>query len=105
MVVAAHDGSYGATEKAIAVKKPLMMLATMPRVLGPGETIKLPVTVFAMENNVKKVNISLQSNPYLEVVGGNTQSLNFAQPGEEMVYFDVRVKTSTGIGKVKLLAS
>ena len=105
MVVAAHHGSYGVTEKTVAVKKPLMMLATMPRVLGPGETIKLPVTVFAMENNVKKVNITLQSNPYLEVVGGNTQSLNFAQPGEEMVYFDVRVKTNTGIGKVKLLAS
>lgn len=105
MVVAAHDGSYGAAEKTVAVKKPLMMLATMPRVLGPGETIKLPVTVFAMENNVKKVNISLQANPYLEVVGGNTQQLNFAQPGEEMVYFDVRVKPNTGIGKVKLLAS
>ncbi len=105
MVVAAHKGSYGSTEKTVAVKKPLMMLATMPRVLGPGETIKLPVTVFAMENNIRKVNISLQSNPYLEVAGSNTQSVNFAQPGEEMIYFDVRVKPNTGIGKVKLLAS
>ncbi|MBL7701376.1 MAG: hypothetical protein JNM14_03955 [Ferruginibacter sp.] len=105
MVVAAHDGSYGATEKAVAVKKPLMMLATMPRVLGPGETIKLPVTVFAMENNIRKVNVSLQANPYLEVVGGNTQQVNFTENGEQMVYFDVRVKPTTGIGKVKLLAS
>ena len=105
MVVAAHDGSYGATEKTIAVKKPLMMLATMPRVLGPGETIKLPVTVFAMENNIKKVNVSLQSNPYLEVVGGNAQSLNFSETGEQMIYFDVKVKPNVGIGKVKLLAS
>jgi len=105
MVIAANAGSYGATEKAVTVKKPLMMLATMPRVLGPGETIRLPVTVFAMENNIRKVNISLQSNPYLEVVGGNTQSINFTQPGEQMVYFDVRVKPNTGVGKVKLLAS
>ncbi|HMK03082.1 MAG TPA: MG2 domain-containing protein, partial [Ferruginibacter sp.] len=105
MVIAAHDGSYGATEKAVAVKKPLMMLATMPRVLGPGETIKLPVTVFAMENNIRKVNISLQSNPYLEVVGNKAQSINFSQTGEQMVYFDVRVKPNVGIGKVKLLAS
>lgn len=105
MVVAAHSGSYGATEKTVAVKKPLMMLATMPRVLGPGETIKLPVTVFAMENNIKKVNISLQSNPYLEVVGGNAQSVSFSQTGEEMVYFDVKVKPNVGIGKVKLLAT
>jgi len=105
MVIAAHDGSYGATEKTVAVKKPLMILATVPRVLGPGETIKLPVTVFAMENNIKNVSISLQSNPYLEVVGGNSQSISFSQIGEEMVYFDVKVKANVGIGKVKLLAS
>ena len=37
MVVAAHKGSYGFTEKTVAVKKPLMVLATMPRVLSPGE--------------------------------------------------------------------
>ncbi|MFT3679020.1 MAG: MG2 domain-containing protein [Ferruginibacter sp.] len=105
MIVAAHKGSYGFTEKNVAVKKPLMLLATMPRVLGPGETIKLPVTVFAMENNIKNVNLSLQSNPYLEVVGTNTQNISFTQTGEQMAYFDVRVKPNTGIGKVKLLAS
>ncbi len=105
MVVAAHSGSYGAAEKTITVKKPLMMLATMPRVLGPGETIKLPVTVFAMENNIRRVNISLQSNPFLEVVGSASQSISFTQQGEQMVYYDVRVKPNIGIGKVKLLAS
>jgi alpha-2-macroglobulin len=105
MVVAAHSGSYGAAEKTITVKKPLMMLATMPRVLGPGETIKLPVTVFAMENNIRKVNISLQSNPFLEVAGPASQSISFTQQGEQMVYYDVRVKPNTGIGKVKLVAS
>ncbi|MBS1512543.1 MAG: hypothetical protein JST86_16985 [Bacteroidetes bacterium] len=105
MVVAAHAGSYGATEKTIAVKKPLMLLATMPRVLGPGETIKLPVTVFVMENTIKNVSLSLQANPYLEVVGNSAQTISFSQPGEQMAYFDVRVKPNTGIGKVKLMAS
>ncbi len=105
MVVAAHEGSYGFAEKTVAVKKPLMLLATMPRVLGPGETIKLPVTVFAMENNIKNVNLSLQSNPFLEVVGNSTQNISFTQTGEQMAYFDVRVKPNVGIGKVKLLAS
>lgn len=105
MVVAAHEGSYGFAEKTVAVKKPLMLLATIPRVLGPGESIKLPVTVFAMENNIKNVNLSLQSNPFLEVVGNNTQNISFSQTGEQMAYFDVRVKPNVGIGKVKLLAS
>lgn len=105
MVVAAHQGSYGFAEKNVTVKKPLMLLATMPRVLGPGETIKLPVTVFAMENNIRNVSLSLQSNPYLEVVGANAQNISFTQNGEQMAYFDVRVKPNTGIGKIKLLAS
>ncbi|MEP7108261.1 MAG: MG2 domain-containing protein [Ferruginibacter sp.] len=105
MVVAAHNGSYGFTEKAVSVKKPLMLLATMPRVLGPGETIKLPVTVFAMENTVKNVKVSLQSNPYLQVLGNNSQAVSFAATGEQMVYFDVLVKAAIGVGKVKLLAS
>ena len=105
MVVAAHEGSYGFTEKTVAVKKPLMLLATMPRVLGPGETIKLPVTVFAMENTIKNVKVSLQSNPYLQVVGNNSQAITFSSTGEQMVYFDVMVKSNTGIGKIKLTAS
>lgn len=82
-----------------------MLLATMPRVLGPGETIKLPVTIFAMENNIKNVNVSLQANPFLEVVGTSTQNVKFSQTGEQMAYFDVRVKPNTGIGKVKLTAT
>lgn len=104
MVVAAHKGSYGFTEKNVAVKKPLMLLATMPRVLGPGETIKLPVTIFAMENNIRNVNLSVQSNPFLEVIGSSTQTISFSQTGEQMAYFDVKVKPNIGIGKVKLQA-
>ena len=105
MVIAAHEGSYGFAEKTVAVKKPLMILATMPRVLGPGESIKLPVTIFAMEKNIKNVNLSLQTNPFIEIIGGNSQTISFAQTGEQMAYFNVRVKANTGIGKVKLIAS
>jgi len=32
MVVAANNGAYGSVEKTTAVKKPLMVLATLPRV-------------------------------------------------------------------------
>ncbi len=105
MVIAANDGSYGSAEKAVAVKKPLMLLATLPRVLGPAETIKIPVTVFAMENNIKNVNVSLQANPYLEITGQSSQVVNFSEPGEQIIYFDVKVKPDVGIGKVKLTAS
>jgi uncharacterized protein YfaS (alpha-2-macroglobulin family) len=105
MLVAAQEGSYGFTQKEVAVKKPLMVLATVPRVLAPGETVQLPATVFAMENNIRTVNVSLQSNAFFEVIGAGSQTLNFSQPGEQLAYFNVRVKNATGIGKVKINAS
>ena len=105
MIVAAHEGSYGFAEKAVAVKKPLMVLATVPRVLSPGESIQLPVTVFAMENNIRSVNISLLSNAFFEVLESKTQTINFTQTGEQMAYFNVRIKNATGIGNIKVNAS
>ncbi len=105
MVVAASRDSYGNAEKAVSVKKPLMLLATMPRVLGPTETIKIPVTVFAMENSVKNVNVTLQTNPFLEIAGPSTQAVNFMQQGEQIIYFDAKVKSNVGIGKVRLTAT
>ncbi|KAA9041505.1 hypothetical protein FW778_05655 [Ginsengibacter hankyongi] len=105
MVIAANRGSYGSAEKAVGVKKPLMLLATLPRVLGPEETIKIPVTVFAMDNKIKNVHVTLQTNPFLEVTGANSQEVNFTETGEQMIYFDVKVKPNVGIGKVKLVAA
>jgi alpha-2-macroglobulin len=105
MVVAAHKGGYGFAEKTVTVKNPLMALATMPRVLAPGETIKLPVTIFAMENNIKNVTVTMQPNNFLEIVGAPTQTLTFDKVGEQLAYFDVRVKNATGIGKMKVTAS
>lgn len=103
MVIAAGSNAYGFAEKTVKVKKPVMVLATLPRVLGPGEELKIPVTVFATNNNVRDVNITLQSNPYIEA--GGVQTVHFNGTGEQEAYFTARVKNNTGIGKVKVVAS
>ncbi len=105
MVVAAYKGSYGFAEKAVSVKKPLMVLATMPRVLAPGEVVTLPVTVFAMENNIKNVTVTMQPNNFLEIIGSPTQTLTFSKTGEQLAYFTARVKNMVGIGKMNIKAS
>ncbi len=103
MVIAANDKAFGMAEKTVTVKKPLMMLATLPRVLAPLEECTIPVTVFATENNIKNVSLSLQSNPYLDAAG--TQTISFSKPGEQTVYFTAKVKPNTGIGKIAINAS
>ncbi|WP_256005895.1 alpha-2-macroglobulin family protein [Pedobacter deserti] len=103
MVVAGQDGAYGFTEKTVQVKKPLMLLATLPRVIGPGETFTLPVTVFATESRLKKVSVQVQASS-LRLTTAFSQSLNFAKPGEQMAYFELKAPESTGIAKVRVTA-
>jgi uncharacterized protein YfaS (alpha-2-macroglobulin family) len=104
MVIAGHNGSYGFAEKPVAVKKPLMILATLPRVLGPLETVQLPVTVFAMENNIKTVTIKVQSNAFNNPGSSYQKSVTFTKPGDQLVSFDLKVKDIIGVGKVKIIA-
>jgi uncharacterized protein YfaS (alpha-2-macroglobulin family) len=58
-----------------------------------------------MENNISTVNVSLQSNSFFEVIDRSTQTVNFSQTGEQLTYFNVRIKNATGIGKVKITAT
>ncbi|RZK20421.1 MAG: hypothetical protein EOO86_04475 [Pedobacter sp.] len=103
MVVAGQDAAYGFAEKSVQVKKPLMVLATLPRVIGPGETFTLPVTVFATENNLKNVSVQLQANNLI-VQGTNKQQLYYQKTGEQMAYFEVKAPDKVGIAKVKVIA-
>jgi uncharacterized protein YfaS (alpha-2-macroglobulin family) len=104
MVIAGHNGSYGFADKYVAVKKPLMILATLPRVLGPSEKIQLPVTVFAMENNIKTVNVQVQSNMFSNLLGNNHKTVTFTKTGDQLVTFDLDLKDFVGVGKVKIIA-
>lgn len=105
MVIAAHKGQYGFSEKAVTVKKPLMVLTTLPRTLSPGERIRVPVTVFAMENQVKNVQVKLEANNLFELLSPATQQILFSKPGDQMLYFEVKVKGAAGIGKIKAIVS
>lgn len=104
MVIAGHNGGYGFADKYVTVKKPLMILATLPRVLGPAEQIKLPVTVFALENKIKNVTLQVQSNTFSNLNGNNTKTISFDKPGDQLVTFDLNVKDFVGAGNVKIVA-
>ncbi|MFD2822626.1 MG2 domain-containing protein [Lacinutrix iliipiscaria] len=97
--------AYGSTDKTVQVKKPLMVLATLPRKLSPGEKVTLPVTVFAMEPNVKNVTISLNLSDGISVVGNKNQSLAFLKPDEQMAYFELDVSKAKGVNTVEVIAS
>lgn len=106
MVVAGDNTkeAYGSVDKSVQVKKPLMVLATLPRKLSPGEKVTLPVTVFAMEPKVKNVSVSLKLSNGITVVGEPSQSLSFAKPDEQMLFFELDVTKAKGINTVEVIA-
>ena len=106
MVVAGQEGAYGNAEKTAFVRTPLMMLSTLPRVLSIQEEITVPVNIFAMENQVKNVTISLQaSGGGVQIVGANQQSLKFSQPDDQLVFFTLKTGSKTGKATIHLTAN
>jgi uncharacterized protein YfaS (alpha-2-macroglobulin family) len=106
MVISGNNSAsaYGNAEETTPVKKPLMVLASLPRKLSPGEKVTLPVTVFAMEKKIKNATISLKLSDGIKVIGSKTQQLQFENPDEKMVYFDLDVSGAKGIGKIEVIA-
>jgi uncharacterized protein YfaS (alpha-2-macroglobulin family) len=97
--------AYGSTDKTVEVKKPLMVLASLPRKLSPGEKVTLPVTVFAMESKVKNVNITLKLSDGISIIGETKKTLRFDKPDEQMAYFELDVSKANGINTVEVIAS
>lgn len=103
MVVAGYEGAYGSAEKATPVRKPLMVLATLPRVLGPEEKLKLPVTLFTMEKSIRNVKVDVKASGPLQISEASQQ---VAMSGSDMtIEFDLAVKSMLGVGKIEVTAS
>lgn len=107
MVVAGDNtlAAYGNAEKSTPVRKPLMVLASLPRKLSPGEKVTLPVTVFAMENKIKNVSVSVTTSPAIKALNGTQKSITFNSPGEDIVHFEYEVQYQPGIQTIEVVAT
>ena len=104
MVVAGDGQAYGNAEKSVTVRKPVMLLGTLPRVIGVGEEMVVPATVFATEPGVGNVSVSIRCSGNMSVVGPATQTLRFDQTGDQLAFFRVKVAQTPGIGTVTIEA-
>ncbi|MGB5989829.1 MAG: MG2 domain-containing protein [Marinifilaceae bacterium] len=104
MVIASKDGAYGSSSVSSEVKKPLMLLASLPRVLNPGDKIKLPVTLFVMSKKIKDVNLSLEVNDKIKIIGSSKQKVHFGSVGEKIAEFEIEVTDRIGKGEIKIFA-
>jgi uncharacterized protein YfaS (alpha-2-macroglobulin family) len=104
MVVAGKAGAWGSAKAECPVRQAVMVLPTAPRVISPGERMELPVSVFAMKDNVNNVSVSVSVEGGLELQGKPVRKMIFEKPGEQMVYFEILAKETEGTGKINVTA-
>lgn len=108
MLVAADTESatpaYGKVETSVKVTQPVVAYATLPRVLGPGEEVNLPVNVFVSEANIQQVDVTAEVNDIFTLVEGKAQ-LQFTEPGDAIAILKLKVNDRIGKGHVKVIAS
>lgn len=105
MIVASDRKRWGSTEKTSTVKSDLMIQPTLPRLVSPGETVTLPVNVYAMADNIRTAEIKVSTNDMATVTDGSIQTVKFAGQGDEMVYFSLKISDRPGLLKVDVSAT
>ncbi|MFY0685954.1 MAG: hypothetical protein JXQ90_02255 [Cyclobacteriaceae bacterium] len=104
MLVASNDaGAYGMAEKVTPVIQPLMVLGTMPRVIGPGESIALPVNLFKFKDEINTAQVSITAEGVLSLTGPSSKRVSF-NSATETESFQLKVHESIGAGKITILA-
>lgn len=105
MVVAGEAGAYGSAEKSIYVRQPLMVLPTLPRVVGPWEEVTVPVSIFVMEPSIKEVTLKLEADSRFQLVGGDTVKVLFNKPEEKLGLLRLKVTSRLGQGRLRFIAT
>jgi uncharacterized protein YfaS (alpha-2-macroglobulin family) len=104
MVVAGNGKAYGNAEQSVMVRKPVMVLGTLPRIIGVNEEMEVPATVFATQRGVGAVRVSLSCSNNMTVIGGATKMLSFKEKEDRTIPFRIRVKGATGAARIRITA-
>lgn len=114
MVVAANNSShqakktvssaFGTADKTVKVTQPLTLLATLPRVLGPSESFTLPVSIFVTQDDIKQVDVSIETNDFFNAEQASKR-LSFDGAGEKITAISLSTKRAVGKGLVTVKAT
>lgn len=104
MAVSSKENTYGSAAKEVKVKNELMVLPYLPRFIGAGDTFTFPVSVFAMSQKIKNVDIQVKVEGPVKIVGGKSSLINFKSEGEQTAEFKAEALSEVGIAKITVTA-
>ncbi|MCL2434763.1 MAG: MG2 domain-containing protein [Lentimicrobiaceae bacterium] len=106
MVVAGNaNNAYGKAEKTVPVQSPLMILTTLPRVLGPNEEVWMPVNLFVTDKSINKVNIEVKSCDLMQLQEGSSKTVTINATGDQLVFFKLKTKKQMGKAQITVTAT
>lgn len=93
------NGAWGAAERSITVRSPLMTLGSAPRAVAPGDEFVVPATLIATQDGVGTVTASIAADTALfTVVGSARQTATLDKKGDRIVLFRLRAKETLRTG-------
>ena len=96
MVVGAQGRSFGHFEKTTEVKDDLMVMSSLPRIIGPGDRFEVPVTAFALIDSLDDIEVSIEVQGPLDIVGEARKGVSFPNRGEHDVFFELQAHQAVG---------
>jgi uncharacterized protein YfaS (alpha-2-macroglobulin family) len=96
MAVASAGDRFGAGARDVVVRDPIVLTPTFPRFLGPGDEVRIPVTVFNGTGAAGSFSISLNAEGPAQVVGDEALTVRLAADEEIAAAFSVRALNSLG---------
>ena len=97
MVIAANGNSFGSAEKDMLVKAPIIVDPTLPRSMKVGDKLSIPVSIFALEDNIGNIEVN-----YTFRGETRTKNVNLAKGGKEIVYFEEEIGNEIGNEKLTI---
>ncbi|MFO7900938.1 MAG: MG2 domain-containing protein, partial [Planctomycetota bacterium] len=98
MAWAASGPSFGAADKSLPVRSPVMLRASWPRFLAPGDVFDVPVTLFNRTARDGRVEVTVSCEGPLRPTDRAPGAVDVSAGGEETVRLRLR---AGGVGKAK----
>ena len=97
MVVGADFEKYGSAEKEILVKAPVVLNSSIPRGLKVGDELTIPVEIFALEEGIGDIKVSLEFNGEIQ-----KEKIELKNKEKKTLFFKIKVPNKIGVEKIKI---
>ncbi|MHC4886651.1 MAG: alpha-2-macroglobulin family protein, partial [Planctomycetota bacterium] len=102
MAFAAGDDAFGLKEKALTVKSPIMLRASWPRFLAPGDRFQIPITLFNRTSSAGELRLEHAFDGPLQAEEKNQLLVSIPAGGEKTIRLRLRA-LNPGKATVRLM--